>query len=97
MLLHRKNSVPYYTDKDMEEIEQALLDFDSSFSSTIGNGKVVNTIKMHKMRHAMEVIMRFGDLKHIHAQFYEGGNADTKKSFRAGKENKTVLVVIIDP
>lgn len=95
MLLHRKNCVPYYTEEDMKEINQALLDFDSSFRSTIGSETLYNTIKMHKMRHAVDVIKRFGDLKHIHAQFYEAGNADTKKDFRASKHNENRITVVV--
>lgn len=39
------------------------------------------TIKLHKMVHLTDTIRRFGNLKHVNAQFFEGDHKNTKNQY----------------
>lgn len=86
MSVHRKNCTPYFTEKDLEDLDDMIEAFQEKFQATIAplmacKGK---TIKMHKLSHITTGIRQMGEPKHENAQFMEQQHALIKAIYNGG-------------
>lgn len=84
MIRHRRNQPEDITDQVLDDVQKSILDFHTSFKSTIAPvmKSEGQTIKYHRLSHVVPSIKRLGPLKEYNAQFYEASNKDEKTAYR---------------
>lgn len=82
MSLYRRNLPPGVTARELRRIDESIVILVSTMQEMFEPDGTVGTPKVHKLSHATGDIRRWGQLKHINADFFEGQHIDIKNVYR---------------